>query len=96
MYLTMSSQNVGSLAHSCHKSLVSCSGPHLCDERGARTPLWLNICLDVLFEEPTGKPDSTRVEQNEQSREHHTGYIQHRHGNNPPDPVEDGNGNWQG
>ena len=27
MYLTISSQNVVSLAHSCHKSLVLCSGP---------------------------------------------------------------------
>jgi len=48
------------------------------------------------FQKPTRKPDRTRVEQNEQRREHHTGYIQQKHCTKPPDSVENGNGNWQG
>ncbi len=58
--------------------------------------VWLHVSLDVLFEEPACKPDGTRVEQHEQRREHHTGYIQQKHGTHPPDTVEDGKGNWQG
>ena len=58
--------------------------------------LRLHVSLDVLFEEPTRKPDGTRVEQNEQCGEHDTGYIQQKHCTNPPDTVEDGKGNWQG
>ena len=58
--------------------------------------VWLHVSLDLHFEEPTCKPDSTCVEQNEQRREHHTGYIQQKRCHKPPDPVEDGKGNWQG
>src|SRR6266496_1230031 len=50
----------------------------------------------MLFEEPTCKPDGTLFEQNEQRSEHHAGYIQQKHCHKPPDPVEDGKGNWQG